>query len=183
MRSVAALPLLVLLTAGTPAVARPAGDKPVKPLKVKDKSKPVRRGIEDWYARNTRAFRNKDVAAVMALRTDDFETTTAEGETRTRADMESDTRSFLEMIDHFSKLDFEIGTITVEGDVASADVKQRTVRVQRLPDGKLHRVEARAIQTERWKMTREGWKLYRVDHVRDRGIWVDGKPFEPQTGR
>ena len=38
---------------------------------VRDKSKPVRKAIEDWYARNVAAFRAKDVAAIMALRADD----------------------------------------------------------------------------------------------------------------
>jgi ketosteroid isomerase-like protein len=183
MRSIAALPLLLLLAAGAPGVAGAAGEKPAKPLKVKDKSKPVRRGLETWYARNREALRRKDVAAIMALRTDDFESTTADGQTRTRADTEADTARLLGMIDRFEVLDFTIGTIQVADNEASADVKQRTVRVQRLADGKRHRIEARAIQTERWRMTPEGWKLFRVDHVRDRGILIDGKPFEPQTGR
>ena len=43
---------------------------------VKDKSKPVRKAIEAWYASNMEAFKAKDVAAVMALRTDDFHTLT-----------------------------------------------------------------------------------------------------------
>jgi len=36
---------------------------------VRDKSKLVRKAIEDWYARNMEAFKGKDVAAIMALRT------------------------------------------------------------------------------------------------------------------
>lgn len=180
MKSFAALALsLFLFAAGAPAVAGSAGDKPEKSVKVKDKSKPVRRSIEEWYARNTEAFRSKDLAALMALRTEDFQTTTPDGQIRTRADMEAYTLRFLGMIDHFETIEFEIGTIDLEGDVASADVSQRTVRAQRLPDGQLHQVEASAIQTERWKMTSDGWKLYRVDHVRDRGILVDGKPYQP----
>ncbi len=180
MRTFAAFVLsLFLLAVGTPAVAGLAGDKPEKPVKEKDKSKPIRRGLEEWYARNSEAFRNKDLTAVMALRTDDFQTTTPEGQVRTRADMEAYTVRLFGMIDHFETLEFEIGTIQLEGDVASADVTQRTVRTQCLPDGRLHQMEARAVQTERWKMTADGWKLYRVDHVRDRGILVDGKLYQP----
>lgn len=37
---------------------------------LRDKSKPVRKAIEEWYGRNIEAFNAKDVAAVMALRTD-----------------------------------------------------------------------------------------------------------------
>jgi hypothetical protein len=33
---------------------------------VRDKSKPVRKAIEDWYGRNIEAFKAKEVAAVVS---------------------------------------------------------------------------------------------------------------------
>jgi ketosteroid isomerase-like protein len=146
---------------------------------VRDKSKPVRRAIEEWYARNMKAFEAKDVAAIMALRTDDFHTLTPDGRINTRADMETRTRNFLDRIDHFVSQDFKIGVIDVQGDLASADISQDTVRMQRLPDGTLHKVQALAVQRETWKRTTAGWKLYRVDNIRDGGVFVDGKPYKP----
>lgn len=146
---------------------------------VRDKSKPVRKEIEAWYERNTEGFKQKDVAAIMALRTDDFHTVLPNGTKNTRADMQAYTERFLGMIDHFISLDFQIGTIDVQGKFASADVTQKTVRMQRLSDGQLHKVEARAVQKETWKKTAEGWKLYRVDTIRDLGIWIDGNLFRP----
>jgi ketosteroid isomerase-like protein len=146
---------------------------------VRDKSKPVRRAIEEWYGRNTAAFKAKDVAAIMALRTDDFQTSTPDGKVNTRADMEAYTLRLLGRIDHFISLDFGIGTIELEGDLASAYVTQATVRMQRLPDGTLHKVEARALQRETWKKTSEGWKLHRVGNVLSEGVWVDDKPYQP----
>ncbi len=146
---------------------------------VSDKSKPVRKAIEDWYARNVEGFKTKDVAAIMALRTDDFHTLTPDGKVNTRADMEAYTRQFLGRIDHFISLDFQIGTIEVQGNLASADVTQRTVRMQRLPDGTLHKVEAGAVQRETWKKTAEGWKMYKVDNIRDGALLVDDKPYKP----
>jgi ketosteroid isomerase-like protein len=145
----------------------------------RDKSKPVRKAIEDWYARNMAAFKAKDVAAVMALRTEDFHTITPDGKVNTRADMETRTRLFLERIDHFIFQDNQIGTIELEGDSASADIAQRTVRMQRFPDGTLHKVESSVVQRETWKKTAEGWKLYRVDNIRDGGLLVDDKPYKP----
>lgn len=145
---------------------------------VRNKSKPVRKAIEAWYASNMEAFKAKDMAAIMALRTDDFHTITPDGKLNTRADMEARTRSFLDRIDHFISQDNQIGTIEVEGDLASADVTQRTVRMQRFPDGTLHKVEAGAVQRETWKKTAEGWKLYRVDNIRDAGLLVDDKPYK-----
>jgi ketosteroid isomerase-like protein len=146
---------------------------------VRDKSKPVRRAIQDWYERNKAAFQAKDVAAVMALRTDDFHTLTPDGKTNTRADMEARTQRLLGMIDHFISQDFQIGTIQVQGDLASADVSQKTVRMQRFPDGSLHKVDSRVVQRETWKHTADGWKLYRVDNIQDGLIFVDDKPWPP----
>ena len=146
-------------------------------LIVRDKSKPVRKAIEAWYAQNSEAFRRKDVAAVMAIRTDDFHTVLPDGTRNTRADMQAYTVRLLGMIEQWVTLDFQIGTIDVQGELASADVTQKTVRMQRLADGQLHKVEAGAVQTETWKRTAEGWKLYRVDNIRDTGILVDGNPL------
>src|SRR5258705_8546178 len=145
----------------------------------RDKSKPVRKAIEAWYDLNIQAFNAKDVVAIMALRTDDFHTTTPEGKLNTRADMEAYTRRLLDRIDHFISQDFEIGTIDVQGDLASADVRQKTVRMQRLPDGALHKVEARVVQRETWKHTAQGWKMYTVDNIRDSSILIDDKPYQP----
>jgi len=146
---------------------------------VRDKSKPVRRAIEDWYARNMEAFKAKDVAAIMALRTDDFHTITPDGKINTRADMEMRTKSFLARIDHFISQENQIGTIEVDGDLVSADITQKTVRMQRFPDGTLHKVESGAVQRETWRMTTDGFKLYRVDNIRDGGLLVDDTPYKP----
>jgi len=146
---------------------------------VRDKSKPVRRAIEDWYARNMQAFKAKDLAAIMALRSDEFHTITPDGKINTRADMEMRTKTFLAIIDHFISQENQIGTIEVDGDQVSADITQKTVRMQRFPDGTLHKVESGAVQRETWKMTPEGLKLYRVDNIRDGGLLVDDKPYNP----
>jgi len=145
----------------------------------RDKSKPLRKAIEAWYDLNIEAFNKKDVAAVMALRTEDFHTTTPDGKVNTRADMEAYTKQLLGQIDHFISQNFEIGTIEVQGDLATANVTQKTVRMQRLPDGTLHKVEARVVQRETWKHTAQGWKMYMVDNIRDSSILIDDKPYQP----
>lgn len=148
---------------------------------VRDKSKPVRKALVDWYDRNVAAFRAKDVAAIMALRTEDFHTLTSDGKVNTRAAMQAYTQRFLDRIDHFISQDFQIGTIDVQGNLASADVTQKTIRMQRLPDGTLHKVEAGVVQRETWKKTPEGWKLYRVDNIQDEYVLVDDKPYKPNS--
>ena len=170
---------------GSPQVSASDPEHKVKvkagKLTERDKSKPVRRAIEGWYERNIAAFNARDVAAIMELRTDDFHTLTPDGKLNTRADMEAYTKRLLERIDHFISQNFEIGTIDVQGDLASADVKQRTIRMQRLPDGTLHKVEARVVQRETWKRTAQGWKMYMVDNIRDGSVLVDDKPYKPAS--
>ena len=141
---------------------------------VVDKSKPVRKGLEDWYASNTEGFKKRDLQAIMALRTSDFHTQTPDGRTNDRRFMEERTRLFLDRIVNWISMRFEIGTIHIDGDLASAYVTQDTVRMQRLGDGTIHKVQARAIQRETFRRTAEGWKLYKVDDIKDLGTWVDG---------
>ena len=148
-------------------------------VRVADKSKPVRQAIEAWYEANKEAFNRKDVEAIMRLRTDDFHTITPDGVTNSRAFMEQRTRNFLSRIERFISQDFSWGDIHVEGDLASTYVTQHTKRIQRLPDGTVHTVEASAVQRETWKLTPSGWLLYKVDDIRDKGILVDGKPYTP----
>src|SRR5262245_54577812 len=76
---------------------------------VSDKCKPVRKALEDWYARNKEAFKSKDAAAIMALRTDDVHTITPDGKVSTRADMETRTRLLLDRVDHFISQENQIG--------------------------------------------------------------------------
>jgi ketosteroid isomerase-like protein len=141
----------------------------------KDKSKPIRRGIEEWYEKNTDAFRRKDLAAVMALRTPDFHTLTPDGQTNDFAFMQERTRGFLDRIEKWLEMRFDIGTIEVQGDLASAYVTQFTSRIQRLPDGTVAKVESKVIQRETWRKTADGWKLYKVDDIKDQGLFINGR--------
>ena len=172
----------LVLICVSPLLAQANSDSKVKVkdgnMIVRDKSKPVRKALEDWYARNIEAFNAKDVAAIMALRTDDFHTITPDGKVNSRSDMEARTRNLLDKIDHFISQDNQIGTIDVKDDLASADISQKTVRMQRFPDGTLHKVESAVVQRETWKKTTEGWKLFRVDNIRDGDLLVDDKPYK-----
>ena len=141
---------------------------------VVDKSKPVRKGLETWYDANNEGFRRKDVKAIMALRTPDFHTLTPDGKTNDYRFMEERTRNFLDRIVSWISMRFEIGTIEVQDNLASAYVTQDTTRMQRLGDGTIHKVQAKAIQRETFRLTPNGWKLYKVDDIKDLGIWVDG---------
>lgn len=136
----------------------------------------VRRELEQWYDKNQRAFSAKDVATIMALRTDDFHTVAPDGAVRNRAEMEQHTRSLLNGIDRWISQSNDINSLEVSGDLARAVVRQHLVRMALRSDGKVHHIETWATQDETWRRTPDGWKLYRVENVRDQRRLIDGQP-------
>jgi hypothetical protein len=143
--------------------------------------KTAAKAIKDWYAKNIKAFEEENVSAIMDLRTEDFRTVGPNGTGNTKADMQAYTVRLLDMIEGWLLQDIQVGKITLrdkvgeaKGKFASAYVTQKTIRLQRLQDGRLHRVQSGAVQRETWKETPKGWKLYFVDDVRDAGLYIDG---------
>lgn len=168
-------PVLLFLVVFTAGCARPSASPASQPAGTADTSE-VRREIEQWYDENTRAFRAEDVDAIMALRTEDFHTVAPDGSLQDRAAMEQRTIGFLNGIERWISLSFDIDSLRLSGDLAHAVVRQHLVRMALRPDGLVHHVETWATQNETWRRTPDGWKLYRVDEVRDLRRLVDGQP-------
>lgn len=165
--------MVVAVCAGS--CARPSALPPSQSTGAADTSA-VRREVEQWYDDNVRAFRAEDVDAIMALRTEDFHAVGPDGTVRDRAAMEHYTVGMLNGIDRWISLSFDIDSLEVSGDLANAIVRQHLVRMALRPDGLIHHVETWATQRETWRRTPDGWKLYRVDSVRDQRRLVDGQP-------
>lgn len=138
--------------------------------------KEARRGIEEGYRRNREAFLARDVKSIMALRTEDFYTIGPDGKQVDRASMETYTTGLLNGIKRWMEIDFKIDSLALDGREADAIMKQHLIRMALRPDNKVHRVETWATQRERWRLTSDGWKLAKVDQVRDQKRLVDGKP-------
>jgi ketosteroid isomerase-like protein len=136
----------------------------------------ARAEILRWYAMNTGAFRAKDLPAIMALRTEDFYTVTPDSVRHDRAGMEQSTRAFLDGIDRWIAMDFQLDSLELDGDLAHAVVRQHADRMARRQDGKVHHVETWVRQRETWRKTSEGWKMYRVDDLHDQRRLIDGQP-------
>ena len=136
----------------------------------------VRRALERRYEENVRAFLAKDLAAIMALRTEDFHSVTPDGAVHDRAAMEQRTLGFLNGIDRWIATSFEIDSLEISGDLARAVVRQHADRMALREDGLVHHVETWVVQSETWRRTAEGWKLYRVDGIRDQRRLIDGEP-------
>jgi ketosteroid isomerase-like protein len=167
--------VLMFLAVWATSCARPTAPLPSQSAIISDTSA-VRREIELWYDENTRAFLAEDVDTIMALRTEDFHAVTPDGTVRTRAEMEHYTVGLLNGIDRWISLNFDIDSLEVSGDLAQAIVRQHLVRMALRPDGLVHHVETWATQRESWRRTPDGWKLHRVDGVRDQRRLVDGQP-------
>ncbi|HET6360713.1 MAG TPA: nuclear transport factor 2 family protein [Gemmatimonadota bacterium] len=167
--------LLVLLAVSAASCTRASAPPSSGPVGTADTSA-VRREIEQWYDDNERAFLAEDIDAIMALRTEDFHAVGPDGTVRDRAAMENYTIGLLNGIERWISMDFEIDSLEVTGDSSRAVVRQHLVRMALRPDGLVHHVETWATQNETWRRTPDGWKLYRVDSVRDQRRLVDGQP-------
>jgi hypothetical protein len=162
---------------------------------VRDKSKPVRRALEEQYARIAQAQVNEDIDAMRALRMPDFTVDTANGE---KWDLEKSlnysrvgfqqVQSNISISNTIESLD--VSTVANQncalpsGPVAGpcyqavAVVHQQWSRMQ-MKAGQLRRVDTEAIQTETWVNTKEGWKLKHIGNIKPGAWYVDGKRIDP----
>jgi len=150
------------------------GDRVVQ----RDKSKPVRRALEERYAKIVEATRKKDLVALLALRTPDFTVKTANGETWSYKQSADYARRGFEQVQSVVSLRFTIGTINISGNEAAALIHQQWSRMQMMK-GKLRRVDTSAVQRETWINTPEGWRLNLIDDVHPGAWFVDGKRVDP----
>ena len=155
--------------------ARPEVSPPSRHAALPDTAA-VRRELEQAYEENRRAFLAEDVDAIMALRTEDFHTVAPDGATRDRAAMEQYTIGLLNGIERWIEVTFDIDSLEVSGDLATVVMRQHLIRMALRADGLVHHVETWATQDETWRRTPDGWKLYRVENVRDQRRLVDGQP-------
>lgn len=145
---------------------------------MQDKSKPVRRALEGQYAKIAEANKNKDLAALLAIRTPDFSAQFPDGEIRNSEEMAGYSRVLFEQVQPPITVSNTIETLTVRGNEAIAVVHQQFSRMQ-VKAGQLRKVETEARQRETWVLTQEGWKLKFVDDVHPGAWYVDGKRVDP----
>ena len=144
----------------------------------RDKSKPVRRALEEQYAKIVEANRNKDLAALLALRTPDFKVQMSNGETWDFERSANYVKLGFEQVQSIISLSFTIETINVSGNEAAAIIHQQWSRMQ-MKAGKLRRVDTSAVQRETWINTPEGWRLKLIDDIHPGAWFVDGKRVDP----
>ena len=145
---------------------------------VRDKSKPVRRALEEMYAKIAAAQRNEDIEALRATRTPDFSVDLPNGQ---RWDLDTSlnySRAGFQQVESNISISNTIESLDVHEDVAVAVVHQRWSRMQ-MKAGKVRRVDTEAIQTETWVKTADGWRLKHIGDVKPGAWYVDGKRIDP----
>lgn len=149
---------------------------------LRDKSKEcvsVFKELEAVFAKRMQAVRNKDAEAQIAQVSPDYSATEPNGQTlnydQIVAYMRRGAEQFVTVLD----LSITIESLTLSGNEAIVDARQKSSRTQRLRDETIHNVETGVLQREIWVRSTDGWKLKRVDNLRDRKILVDGKPPNP----
>ena len=128
----------------------------------------ARRGIVEANRRNRAAFLAKDLDALMALRTEDFHSITPDGKLHDRAAMKTYIEGFFERgrpldLDQLRRRQLDAG-----GDQKPTRSRASiVVRMALRNDNQVHHVETWVTQRERWRQTSDGWKLAKVDAIRD----------------
>jgi len=167
-----------------------AQDKPYK-FKVKggrivlrDKSEGsvfVRGELEAVFAKRMQAVRNKDAESQIAQVSPDYSATLPNGQMLNYEQIVGYIRRGAEQFVSVLDLSITIESLMVRGNEAIVDARQKFSRTQRLRDGNVHNVLTGVLQRETWVRTAEGWKLRRVDNLREQSMLVDGKPFNPSA--
>ena len=134
----------------------------------------ARQELERSYQANGAGFMARDAEAVMRLRHPHFHTVDHLGQLSDRQMMADRTAMLISRVVRFDKLSEQILSLEVHGDTAIAVVRQETVRVQNDAAGNPRNLDTRVTQREWWRCTPEGWRMWRVDDIRDRETRVNG---------
>jgi hypothetical protein len=138
----------------------------------RDKSKPVRRALEEQYAKIAEAQRNEDIEALRATRTPDFTVDLPQGQkspkgtnliaggSATGKGQPNDVPT-LKGSNSISRLQREDKSCwcVIRGRCPTA-IKSHAFGVM------LRRVDTEAIQTETWVNTKDGWRLRHIGNVK-----------------
>jgi hypothetical protein len=191
MKNLLLATLALLAFVGSTAPTAHAQDKQCKfkaiggRVQMSDKSKScisVLRELEAVFAERVKAVKNRDAEAQVAQVSPDYSATEPNGQTLNYEQIVGYIRQGPQQI--ISVLDYSmaIESLTIRGNEAIVDARQKNYsRTQRLRDGNVHNVVTGVLQREIWVKTAKGWKLKRVDNLREREFFVDGKPFNPNA--
>jgi hypothetical protein len=138
-----------------------------------------RAAIESQYAQLAKAIRRNDVEGILALQAPDFSSRNPSGKTFDFAAMEGYTRRLAAAVDSVIHIRNDIRGFQERGDTSVADVCQEFSRLQRLGDGRRHRIDTSVLQRETWVHLADGWKRLSVTDEHGMRWFVDGVRIDP----
>ena len=138
----------------------------------------ARTAIEAQYQRLAEAIRRKDVEGILVLQAPAFSSHNPTG-TWDYATMERYTRRLTSTVDSVIHIRNVIRSFEERGDMAVADVCQEFSRLQRLGDGRRHRIDTSVLQRESWVHLADGWKRFNVTNEHGMRCFVDGVRVDP----
>jgi hypothetical protein len=142
----------------------------------------VREELELQYEKLAAANVRKDIATIMALKSDTFYTIGPRGELNDRVTMEGYSRRFLEPLLPPIEIKQTILDLKVSEHelVAIVTILQEISRYREM-NGVRRKIESSVVQRETWVKQAGEWKLQFVDDVRDQKTLVDGEPPPPRN--
>lgn len=138
----------------------------------------ARTAIEAQYQRLAEAIRRKDVEGILVLQAPAFSSHNPTG-TWDYATMERYTRRLTSTVDSVIHIRNVIRSFEERGDTAVADVCQEFSRLQRLGNGRRHRIDTSVLQRESWVHLADGWKRFNVTNEHGMRWFVDGVRVDP----
>lgn len=138
-----------------------------------------RSAIESQYQLLAQAIRRNDVEGILALQAPDFSSINPNGNIFDFAAMERYTRRLAAAVDSVIHIRNVIRSFEDRGDTTVADVCQEFSRLQRLGDGRRHRIDTSVLQRETWVHRADGWKRLNVTNEHGMRWFVDGVRVDP----
>lgn len=138
-----------------------------------------RSAIESQYQLLAEAIRRNDVEGILALQAPDFSSINPNGNIFDFAAMERYTRRLAAAVDSVIHIRNVIRSFEDRGDTTVADVCQEFSRLQRLGDGRRHRIDTSVLQRETWVHRADGWKRLNVTNEHGMRWFVDGVRVDP----
>jgi hypothetical protein len=138
-----------------------------------------RAAIERQYQRLASATLRNDVTGMLAIQAPTFTSANPNGVAMDYAAMEARTRLMASLIDSVIYVRNTIRDFVSHRDTVVVTVCQEYSRIQRLGDGRPHRVDTSALQRERWVRAGTEWQRDRVDDVHGLRWFVDSVRVDP----
>jgi ketosteroid isomerase-like protein len=138
----------------------------------------VRRELQAAYAQAGEAYWAKDAAALMRIVTPDFIQRMPDGQSFGAAEAEAALREWFATSDKVTRYDIQIGSVSLQGDEAIAEITENVTTTFADPTGQSHeRAQANRSRVT-WVRTAQGWQIRQSEYLNAK-MTVDGKPVQP----